>query len=353
MRLIASALLVILCGPATCSAFTAQRSGNAAFVSMGTHFPRQTKATTVMQNSPSDEDITPPSRSRLEGLSREPTIAEISVMDDMITKLADAKPYELPNAVSRAVRVVSSPRFFLRIAERADMATNDIEKEKLSALAENLVSTLEAVLSTTEDRLDERAKEVESVVKAAAEPESGEFLVPLSAERVNAMQTTLRKLDPISLDEGFLSTVDAWMNKSHQDGMDGMVGILQKVLQMYAGTAIVRARSQLQANVGAAVSGQSQEQADKVIAKEEEKGLTPAAALLEKLMAMDTDLWDAELRSNITAEGGISPATLMGEVQRTIEGVVLGLENGSMAQRVQAEYLRELVSRIEAIEQTL
>eukprot|EP00957_Ditylum_brightwellii_P118871 9066203-Ditylum_brightwellii.AAC.1 len=122
---------------------------------------------------------------------------------------------------------------------------------------------------------------------------------------------------------------------------------------MYAGTAIVRARSQLQANVGAAVSGQSQEQADKVIAKEEEKGLTPAAALLEKLMAMDTDLWDAELRSNITAEGGISPATLMGEVQRTIEGVVLGLENGSMAQRVQAEYLRELVSRIEAIEQTL
>eukprot|EP00957_Ditylum_brightwellii_P080896 6153765-Ditylum_brightwellii.AAC.1 len=65
-------------------------------------------------------------------------------MDDMITKLADAKPYELPNAVSRAVRVVSSPRFFLRIAERADMATSDIEKEKLSALAENLVSTLEA-----------------------------------------------------------------------------------------------------------------------------------------------------------------------------------------------------------------
>ncbi len=30
--------------------------------------------------------------------------------------------------------------------------------------------------------------------------------------------------------------------------------------------------------------------------------------------------------------------------------MVLGLENGSMAQRVQAEYLRELVTRVEAIE---
>lgn len=32
------------------------------------------------------------------------------------------------------------------------------------------------------------------------------------------------------------------------------------------------------------------------------------------------------------------------------ENVVLGLENGSMAQRVQAEFLRELVTRVEALE---
>uniref|UniRef100_A0A7S2MXP2 Plastid lipid-associated protein/fibrillin conserved domain-containing protein n=2 Tax=Helicotheca tamesis TaxID=374047 RepID=A0A7S2MXP2_9STRA len=345
-----AALLFFLLAPSPCSAFTVQHTGNAAFLSNGRTFPQPTRAMVTLQSSPSDEDAR--SQSRLEGMSREPTVAEISTMDDMITKLADAKPYELPNAVSRAIRVISSPRFFLRIAERADMATDDVEKEKLSALAENLVSTLDAVVSTTEDRLDERAKEVESVVKAAAEPDSGEFLVPLTPERVGAMQKTLRKLDPVSLDEGFLSTVDAWMNKSHQDGMDGMVEILQKVLQIYAGTAITRARAQLQANVGAAVSGQTQEQADEVLAQEEEKGPSPAASFLEELMKMDTDLWDSELRSTIGAEGELSPATLMGEVQRTIEGVVLGLENGSMAQRVQAEYLRELVSRIEAIEQS-
>lgn len=137
-------------------------------------------------------------------------------MDDMITKLANAKAYELPNAVSRAIRVVSSPRFFLRIAERADMASDDTEREKLSALAENLVTTIQAVVEMTEDSLDERAKDVEKVVKAASEPDTGEFLVPLSKERVDDMMKAMKKLDIADLNEGFLSTVDAWMNKAHQ-----------------------------------------------------------------------------------------------------------------------------------------
>lgn len=163
------------------------------------------------------------SSSRIEGNQREPTEEELAIMDEMITKLADAKPYDLPNAVRRAFRVCSSPQFFMRIAARADEATDEDEKEKLSALASNLVATLDAVVSTTEDQLDERAKEVQNVVTAAAET-NGEFLVPLSVERIQAMQDEVAKLDPSILDEGFLSTVDAWMNKSHQDGLDGMVG---------------------------------------------------------------------------------------------------------------------------------
>ena len=140
-------------------------------------------------------------------------------MDEMIVKLADAKPYELPNAVRRAFRVVSSPRFFMRIAELSDQAKDEKEKEKLTALASNLVATLEVVVETTEETLDERAKEVETVLKAAAEPETGDFLVPLLPQQVKAMRTVVEELEPSSLDEGFLSTVDAFMNKSHQDGM--------------------------------------------------------------------------------------------------------------------------------------
>ena len=140
----------------------------------------------------------------------------MDIMDDMITKLASAKPYELPNAVSRSIRVVSSPHFFLRIAARADAATDPVEKEKLSSLADALVTTIQAVVSMTEDSLDEKAKDVEKVVKAAAEPDSGEFLVPLSKERVDAMRKEMEGLEVEDLNEAFLSTVDAWMNKAHQ-----------------------------------------------------------------------------------------------------------------------------------------
>jgi hypothetical protein len=293
----------------------------------------------------------PTGKSRLFGNQREPTIQELSVMDDMITKLMKAKPYELPTAVSKAIRVVSSPRFFMRIAERVDIATSEVEKAQLSALASNLVTTIEAVVSTTEDKLDDRARAVETIVKAAAEPESGEFLVPLSPERLDAMRLALKKIDPLDQDEGFLSTVDAWMNKSHLDGLDGMVVILQKVLQIYAGEAIKRARVELQANVGAAVSGETQSKADTIISQEETLGPKPAAAFMDKLMEMDTDSWDMEMKKEFASEGdAVTSNSLLSEVQRTMEAVVLGLENGSMAQRVQAEFLKELVTRIEKLD---
>jgi hypothetical protein len=268
-----------------------------------------------------------PKRSRLEGNTREPTAQELAIMDEMVTKLANAKPYDLPNAVRRAFRVVSSPRFFLRIAEMMDKATDPTEKEKLEALASNLVATLEVVVETTEETLDERAKEVEKIVKAAAEPKTGEFLVPLLPQQVESMRKVVEGLEPSSLDEGFLSTIDAWMNKSHLDGMDGMVGILQKVLQMYSGVQVVRARE----NMG----------------KDAEP--TPAATLFEKLLKTDTDVWDAEIRNGVKE---VPSSSLVAEIQRTMETVVLGLENGSMTQRVQAEYLRELVTRVEAIQKT-
>lgn len=273
-------------------------------------------------------------------------------MDDMITKLANAKPYELPNAVSRAIRVVSSPQFFLRIAERADEAEDDsFEKEQMLALADNLVNTIQAVVSMTEDNLDERAKDVERVVKAASEPDSGEFMVPLSGDRVDAMRKEVEALDEADLNEAFLSTVDAWMNKAHQDGMDGMVAIMQKALQIYAGTVISRARIQLQANVGAALTGEDQATA---VAAAEEVGDSAPSALLEKLLHSNTDEWDAVIRKGIAGgdddgKEAVTKDSLVSEVQKTMEGIILGLENGSMAQRVQAEFLRELVTRIEAV----
>ena len=357
MKLSSLAFLAgIVAIPSSTYAFVQPTLGSMSTASTSYYASGYRSALFASNNDDDDEpqEPVPPSRSQIEGNQRAPTAQELSLMDDMITKLAAAEPYELPGAVSKAIRVVSSPQFFLRIANRADQETDAEMKARLMALSENLVQTIQAVVSTMEERLDDRAKDVESVVKAAAEPDSGEFLVPLSAERVDAMRDALGKLDSATLDEGFLSTVDAWMNKSHQDGMDGMVGILQKVLQMYAGMEIKRARAELQANVGAAVSGKSQATADEVLAEEERQGPKPAAALMERLMEVDADLWNVEMRKRFEDAGsGVTSKALLGEVQRTIEGVVLGLENGSMAQRVQAEFLKELVQRIEALEKQM
>jgi hypothetical protein len=137
------------------------------------------------------------------------------------------------------------------------------------------------------------------------------------------------------------------LRNNNQDGMNGMVTIMQTALQIYAGTVISRARVRLQANVGAAVSGEDQAAADAVVAAAKEGDSGAASDLLEKLLRIDTDDWDKEIRKGI--ENDVKKEALVKEVQKTMESVILGLENGSMAQRVQAEYLRELVKRIEAI----
>jgi hypothetical protein len=263
--------------------------------------------------------------SRLEGNNRPASADELKIMDEMIDKLADAKPYDLPNAVQRAFRVISSPQFFMRIAARADETTDETQQEKLSALAANLVSTLEAVVSTTEDRMDERAKDVENVIKAAAEPDSGEFMVPLLPERVAAMRTALQALDESALDTVFLNTVDAWMMKSHEDGMDLMVGILQKALQMYAGTSIMRAQK---------------------LANKTKESSSLAYQLFEQLLNTDADVWDAAITQGLTEE--LTAKQLQTEIQRTMETNILSLEAGSMAQQVQAEFLQEMVKRVES-----
>jgi hypothetical protein len=258
-------------------------------------------------------------QSRIQGNQRLPTPQEYAVMDEMITKLSNAPVYEWPLAVQRAFRVVSSPQFFLRVAHRVDTATSPQEKERLQTLASNLVSTIEAVISTTQDQMNERASQVERVVAAAADPVTGEFYVPLAADRRAALQAAVDQLPEHALDEGFLSTLDAYMAKCHEDGLDLMIQILQKVLQYYAARQ-VRASLGREAVADPAVWGDTTD--------------------LQALLAADASDWDALINNG---------DRLVKQIQRLLEVRVIGqLEAGSMAQRVQAEFLQELVQRISA-----
>ena len=74
--------------------------------------------------------------------------------DDVIKSMLAAAPYELPGLVSRSLKTVSSPTFFVRIAELSDAAKSEDEKMALSSLATNLVNTLEVIVQRTEEKVD-------------------------------------------------------------------------------------------------------------------------------------------------------------------------------------------------------
>ena len=103
--------------------------------------------------------------------------------------------------------------------------------------------------------------------------------------------------------------------------MDGMVTIMQTALQIYAGTVISRARVRLQANVGAAVSGEDQAAADALVAAAKEGDSNAASDLLEKLLHIHTDDWEMEIKKG--TESGVKKEALVSEVQKTMESLIL------------------------------
>ena len=155
--------------------------------------------------------------------------------DALIKELADTEVFNLPAKVRQEtiLRQVGRPQFFLRIAELCDDADEE-EREKLTALADNLAKTLTVVVESAEQKIDDSSAILQEVVASCAEPD-GEFLVPLSEERFSSLQKAVwTKMEAGELGEIALSTVDAWAKKAQDDGLDGMVSILRKVLQLYA-----------------------------------------------------------------------------------------------------------------------
>lgn len=267
-------------------------------------------------------------KSRILGNQVEPTEDQLEIMDEMIRKLQKASMAEIPLAMQKAFRVISSPKFFLRIAELADTASDETERQELTTLATTLTKALESVVASGKLELDQRSLDLRAILQAAAEPGTGEFFVPLTPSQIQDMRIVMEELEPRRLDEAFLTTVDSWMNKSVKDGMDGMFLILQKVLQLYSGIQLFRAR-------------QAQKQQQNAT-----NTPTPSSILFDKLLSIDADEWKKELQR---PDRRAILTHLISDIHKTMETIVLELQTGSMAQRVQAEYVRGLVATIEAI----
>merc|ERR1719506_96663 len=186
-------------------------------------------------------------------------------------------------------------------------------------------------------------------VRPRPECDDGEFLVPLSEERFSSLQKAgWTKMEAGELGEIALSTVDAWAKTAQDDGLDGMVAILRKVLQLFASRVLpfdaVLAAQQL-------AEMMPPDAAEKIDTSGDTPKLHPdyaaAADLYEELLAGDAEAWPRLRSERLDGDNAVKKQNVLAIVQAQIERVVLLQENGSFTQRVSAEFLRELTQQVE------
>ncbi|GIL46603.1 hypothetical protein Vafri_3567 [Volvox africanus] len=244
------------------------------------------------------------------------SLKETAALDDLIDQLLSAKSqHQMAQLVAENILAIDT-KFWMRIATRNDTATSKEDKNRLQDVANNVMVLVDAVRRHTEQQLEDSGKVLQNILIAAAD-EKGEWYLPLTDEQVQRVRDALERHSN-RLDEALLSNAFAWIKKSSEDGFDGMVQLLQLVLQLYAAQEL---RTQ------------------------ETQGVEGA---LNKLLYSEERQWYPLLHS-LAVDGSISEAAFMEALQRRMEGVVLGLQSGSYAQRVQAEYLKEVESRAKAV----
>jgi len=209
-------------------------------------------------------------------------------------------------------------KFWIRVAARSDTAT-PADKAALSSLASAVMGLVDAAVQRTDTQLSSAGAALQRILAAGAD-EAGEWHLPLAPDRIASMRGALdaeaSAAGEGALDEeALLSNAFAWMRKAADDGQDGLVRLLQRALQIYAARALGTCAP------GAGAGGEDE-----------------AALALAAIAEAEEDGWEACLRG----VAGLSAVGFEAAIRRRMESVVLGLPSGSYAQRVQAEYLKEV-----------
>jgi len=244
-----------------------------------------------------------------------------SPQDKLIGQLRDAAPQEIPQLLAANMKAIDQ-RLFLRLAEMSDAEEDESERLRIQQLASTVTTALEALLDKADSQLDKDAANVQSLLRAVA-LESGEFELPVPTERALALRSAMRTLLP-ALDEGFVGTVKAYMQKASEDNLEGMVEVLRTLLQTYASERLIAlGKGRLEPNV---------------------------ATVVGRMLEAAPDTWDEVMREQLlSADAACGPDELVDALQDQMGEVVLGMPAGSAVQTVLAEYLNELLSRARSV----
>lgn len=276
-------------------------------------------------------------------------VNNVSADDALMQLLVDCPNEQLDNFAVTHYKILSLTEFYMRFA---DYILKSIPKkedqDKAADKATYVWNEIQKVAKMAEDKMELSKELVTKVVSSAADA-NGDFLVPLSKENMDNLKSTIQE-NLEGCDEAFLTTLNSWMTKTREEvekieeqralmieqgakpekeldnNMSGMVEILAKVFQTYAGQHLLKSDM-------------------------EKFRKTSAHPLLLQLLDSDADEWNNIIFQNLKSEPICAPDDLVDEIAALIEGVVLGQPEGSMTQRVQAEYLRELLNRVSPYQQ--
>jgi len=244
-------------------------------------------------------------------------LQETAALDQLIDMLGQARSQEeLAKVVGENIMSFDQ-RLWVRFAIRADGA-NDAEKKKLSDLSRACMLLVEAMVQATEETMQGGISVLQEILVAAAD-EDGEWKLPLPQSAADSMKKAMEERAD-RIDEALLASAYASMRKASEDGMDGVVNLVQIFLQLYA----ARELSQVP------------------------PGAQPEDAFLAEALGKAEGEWGPAVRAAAEA-GEVSEVSLMEALQRRMESTVLGLASGSYAQRVQAEYLKEFEARAKEV----
>ena len=235
-------------------------------------------------------------------------MSDVAALDGLINQLLNAhgESDDMLQKVCIENIMAFDQQMWLRMASRIDNVNTDEEKDAIADVMSKCMKIIEATLKKAEETIDRSSEQLQRIISAAADQTTMEFDVPLKSDALRRMEAEIKNC---TVDEGMLNTTYAWIRKSDEDKMDGMVHILQKFLQVYA-------------------------------AGELNKNKAP---LDELLGCSNTDDWPVVFQKLVNE--GYGEVAFTKELQQRMEEVVLGLTNGSYAQRVQAEYLKEVEER--------
>lgn len=241
-----------------------------------------------------------------------------------IRKLESAAEADLPELVAEDITKVNE-ELYLGILGLADGIEDETEKKRFADRFNLVWDVRRRIIDQLEKTIDRDAETVQNLLKMIAD-ENGDFTLPVPDERLTMIRDSISSANP-PLDDGFVATLKAYMKKTSEGGLDGMVEILRVVLQLFCAERL------------------------RTIAMDANPGMDEGVKIaLNALMDARPAEWEATLEKHVLSDSATCNIEVLATLlQSSVAEVVMSLPASSALQVVLAEYLNELNELLESM----